>query len=67
MGKWEGATWLRHGLPRGTHLLDRLVGKMFVSMRFEPASSGVEERIGKARLANPPLVWFLTYSGSVNI
>jgi hypothetical protein len=27
--EWEGATWPRHGLPCGTHLLIRWVGKMF--------------------------------------
>jgi hypothetical protein len=39
-GKWRGAMWPSHGLPRGTHLLAHLVfGKMLDSMRFEPATS----------------------------
>jgi hypothetical protein len=36
-------------------------------MRFELATSGMDEGLGKAGIANPPSVWFLTYSDSVNI
>jgi hypothetical protein len=36
-------------------------------MRFEPTTSSMDEGLGKARIANPPSIWFLTYSGSVNI
>jgi hypothetical protein len=29
LSEWEGATWPKHGLPCGTHLLAHWVGKMF--------------------------------------
>ena len=41
--------------------------KCFVSMRFELETSGMDEGIRKAVIANPPSFWFLTYSDNVNI
>ena len=58
LGKWHGATWPNHGLPRGTHLLalGRLIGllKFYGSVGVEPRTSNHRERFNIARPASTP-------------
>jgi hypothetical protein len=39
LGQWEGATWPRHGFPCGTRSLDKFLGKILDSMRFNRVTS----------------------------
>jgi hypothetical protein len=41
--------------------------KCLGSMRLESVTLSMDELLGKVELAILPSVWFLTYSGSVNI
>jgi hypothetical protein len=58
LGKWHGARWPNHGLPRGTRLLalGRLIGllKFYGSVGVEPRTSNHRERFNIARLASMP-------------
>jgi hypothetical protein len=36
VGKWGGATWPRHGLPRGTSSLGTMFSKMFEAHGVQP-------------------------------
>jgi hypothetical protein len=48
--KWYGATWPRHGLPRGTMFWFMVCKSMVESVGIEPWTSRMDEIFGKGRL-----------------